>query len=224
MADLDPNGGFRTRLVARRRIAPVIVELRFAKPAGFRFIPGQFVRFHMDGYVRDYTLTVSPEAETLDVCIALVDGGRFSKRIGAAAIGDGFQLSGPHGHFVFQDGRHPAVFVATGTGIAPFVAYCRSGVRDALLLHGVRHPADLVYRELLQSHLRSYIPCITRPVDLPAGIRGAFAGRVTGYLETLLPSGIYDFYLCGRGAMIRDATALIDRRFGDSRLFIENYD
>ena len=52
-------------------------------------------------------------------------------------------------------------------------------------------------------------------------INGDYA---TGYLKSELAPGTYDFYLCGRRDMIRDATAVIDGRFGDSRLFIENYD
>ena len=224
MGQLNRPGRFSTRVSVLQRIAPAIVALRLEKPPGFTFIPGQFVRFHVDGTVRDYTLTSASDAQTLDLCIALVDGGRFSETIGNTSVGDRFELSGPHGHFTFRENGSPAVFVATGTGIAPFVAYCRSGVRDALLLHGVRQPADLIYRDLLQGSLRSYIPCISRPCDLPSTLRGAVAGRVTRYLETLLPVGRYDFYLCGRSGMVRDVTAVVDRKFPDSRLFIEAYD
>lgn len=223
MGKLTEDAGFSVRLMSRHQLAPGIVELKLSRPDGFSFIPGQFVRIHMPGYERDYSLISATEAGTLDLCIRLVDGGRFSDHIRRAVAGDAFHLSGPHGHFVFQDSGHPAVLVATGTGIAPFVAFCRAGLRDALLLHGVRQPADLVYRELLSSGLRSYIPCISQACDV-SGLNAAVAGRVTRYLEALLPAGVYDFYLCGRRGMIRDVTALIDRRFGDSRLFIETYD
>jgi ferredoxin-NADP reductase len=133
-------------------------------------------------------------------------------------------LTGPHGHFVFQGPANPAVFVATGTGIAPFVAYCRSGVDSGLLLHGVGTADRLIYRDILRSTLGDYVPCISRYPDKRDRPANAFQGRVTDYLERQLKPGTYDFYLCGRGAMIRDVTALIDQRFGDSRLFIETYD
>jgi len=215
---------FSARLVGRHWLAPGIIEVRLSRPADVDFIPGQFLRFVMDDGERDYTMVSTPDGETLDFCIALVDGGRFSGHVLSANIGSSFQLTGPHGHFVFQGPTNPAVFVATGTGVAPFVAYCRSGVRDAALLHGVGAPDRLIYRDILQSALRDYVPCIGRPLSTMAGPGDGFAGRVTRYLAQHLAAGTYDFYLCGRRSMIRDATALIDEQFSDSRLFIEAYD
>ena len=215
---------FSARLVDRHCLAPGILELRLTRPEGVAFIPGQFLRFVMDGYERDYTIVSTPDAKTLDFCIAVVDGGRFSCDIQNADINAAFQLTGPHGHFVFQGPVNPAVFVATGTGVAPFVAFCRSGVGAGLLLHGVGTPDRLIYGEILQSGLGDYVPCISRPLEKMDRSINAFPGRVTHYLGQQLKPGIYDFYLCGRGAMIREVTALIDERFGDSRLFIETYD
>ncbi len=224
MERVDGAPRFRARLVDRHWLSSGILELRLTRPEGVTFIPGQFLRFAMHGYERDYTMVSAPDAETLDFCIAMVDGGRFSSDIQKADIHATFQLTGPHGHFVFQGPANPAVFVATGTGVAPFVAFCRSGVGAGLLLHGVGTLDRLIYRDILQSAWGGYVPCISRPFEKMALTDNAFAGRVTDYLARQLTPGIYDFYLCGRGAMIRDATALIDQQFVDSRLFIETYD
>jgi benzoate/toluate 1,2-dioxygenase reductase component len=221
---LTGGGCFTAHLMTRRWLAPGILELRLARPAGLTFVPGQFLRFVMDGYERDYTLVSSPEAATIDFCIALVDQGRFSRDILRADIGTAFQLCGPQGYFAFQGSANPAVFVATGTGVAPFVAFARSGVHDALLLHGVRAPGGLIYRSLLQSRLRGYVACISRPVEAVSDLAPTFSGRVTRYLNSELRPGVYDFYLCGRPAMIRDVTRVIDEKFSDSRLFVEAYD
>jgi len=215
---------FSASLVDRHWLAPGILELRLTRPAGVVFIPGQFMRFVMDGYERDYTMVSTPDAKTIDFCIAMVDGGRFSNDIQNAGIDTTFQLTGPHGHFVFQGSANPAVFVATGTGVAPFVAFCRSGVGAGCLLHGVGTPDRLIYRDVLQSELPDYVPCISRPFERRGHPDNAFAGRVTHFLAHRLKPGAYDFYLCGRGAMIRDVTVLIDAQFGNSRLFIETYD
>ena len=101
------------------------------RPPGFTFIAGQFVRFTVEDYQREYTMTSDPDAETLDFCIAVEDPGRFSGAIQAADSGAAFSFDGPLGHFVYQGPARPAVFIATGTGVAPFVAFCRSGVRGA---------------------------------------------------------------------------------------------
>jgi ferredoxin-NADP reductase len=217
-------GRFRATLVARQWLAPGILEVRLARPAGVDFLPGQFMRILKGDYQRSYSMVSKPDADTIDFCIALVERGRFSQAIRRAAIGDTFYLSGPHGHFVYQGPGNPEIYVATGTGIAPFVAFCRSGVSRGTLLHGVGTPDRLIYRSVLQSALPGYVPCLSRTPgrgDIP---EGAFAGRITHYLEQMLAPGTYDFYLCGWQAMIRDAVAIIDDRFDRSRLFVETYD
>ena len=225
MERIDKKNLFSAELMARRWLAPGILELRLSRPSHFRFIPGQFVRFAMDGYERDYTMVSAPDADTIDFCIAIVDKGRFSNDIKNADIGTAFQLSGPHGHFVFQGPVNPAIFVATGTGVAPFVAFCRDGGVDAAcLLHGVGTPERLIYRRVLQPALHRYVPCINRPFENHNDLDYPYAGRVTQYLEKQVKAGTYDFYICGRRTMIRDVTAVIDEQFGDSRLFIETYD
>ena len=223
MEGIGPDRRFKMALVARRWLAADILEVRIERPAELTFLPGQYVRFRMDGYQRDYTVVSHPDADTIDLCVALVEGGRFSTSIRQARPGDEFELSGPHGHFIYQGPVHPAVFVATGTGVAPFMAFCRAGVTDALLLHGVSTVERLVYRDFLQSRMRAYVACLSRP-DAACDGPAMFSGRVGRYLSDELPAGTYDFYLCGRRPMIREVTALIDVKFGDSRIFIENYD
>ena len=224
MENVNTQGRFSAVLRARRWLAPGILEFRLQRPTGFDFIPGQFVRFVLqEGYQREYTMISETDAETLAFCIAVEASGRFSQAIQAADIEAAFSFDGPLGHFVFQGPANPAVFVATGTGVAPFVAFFRSGVRGALLLHGVGTADRLIYRPVLQAGVQSYVACITGENTDGREDTDLFAGRVTGYLETRLAPGVYDFYLCGRRAMIRDATAIIDLRFEGSRLFIEAY-
>lgn len=224
MGRLSGKTDFSAVLADRRWLAPGILEFRLRCPDGFTFIPGQFLRFTVDGFQRDYTMVSRPEAQTVDFCIAVADGGRFSSAIQQARIGRRFQVSGPLGHFIYKRTANPAVFVATGTGVAPFVAFCRGGVERALLLHGVHHADGLIYRNVLAPAVQPYVACIGRPATIPEDGLEVYAGRVTDYLKSELAPGPYDFYLCGRRDMIRDATAVIDGRFVDSRLFIENYD
>ncbi len=211
-------------MVARNILALGICEVRFRRPPQLTFVPGQFMEFVVGDITRDYTMVSAPQDPTLDFCIGIVPGGRFSETIQRAIIGSRFQLFGPSGHFIFHRAKNPAVFVATGTGVAPFVAFCRSGVKEALLLHGAGSPDRLVYGETLRSGVSRYVPCISRLSEKERETIDCHPGRVTDFLEKELPVGAYDFYLCGRRDMIRDATAIIDRRFDGSRLFVEPYD
>jgi len=110
------------------------------------------------------------------------------------------------------------VFVATGTGIAPFVSMGLSGCNGFTLLHGIRNPDERYYADVFERTAGIYVPCISGP---GSPVPGAFPGRVTGYVAEDLPAGEYDFYLCGRTEMIRDVTRIVDRRFPASRVFIE---
>lgn len=224
MERVDNYSVFSSSLVAYHPVAPGILEVRIERPAGFTFLPGQFIRFYVDDVPRDYTIISAPHSQSIDFCIALVEGGRFSTLISRAMAGDTFKLSGPHGHFIYNRSANKSIFVATGVGVAPYVSFCRSGIKDAMLIHGVSTPDKLIYRRLLQPHLGTYIPCISQQFEKNEQLGEAYSGRVTDYLKTSLPQDTYDFYLCGQRNMIRDATALIDDNFEGSRLFIENFE
>lgn len=216
---------FTVRLVKRHWLAPGIVEFGCARPQGFTFTPGQFMRFEMPGYQRDYTMVSAPDAPTLDFCLKIRKNGRFSETIINFPMGHRFDVTGPLGYFTYHKSKNLGLFVATGTGISPFVAFCRSQIAKALLIHGVESADQLVYRPLLQGAVKSYIPCISKDIHHnSAKESNVFTGRVTDYLARELAPGNYDFYLCGNGKMIRDATALIDDRFESSRVYIENFD
>jgi NAD(P)H-flavin reductase len=124
---------------------------------------------------------------------------------------------------VFRTSDNTPVFVATGTGIAPFVAYQRSGVSGFILLHGVSNEQQMIYRTRLEVHSRRYVPCLGRASRNKTDGSGPFIGRVTDYVNHVLPPGEYDFYLCGRREMIYDVLTVIDDKFTTSRVYTERY-
>jgi ferredoxin-NADP reductase len=202
-------------------LTTLTLELRFKRPNDFSFLPGQKIRFIEPTFSRDYTLINGPIDEALAICVRLVPGGRFSPRLAAAAAEEVFRVEGPIGYFTMQPSRRPVVWVATGTGIAPFVAFARAGNRAHLLLHGVRQAVDLYYRDLFTGRVDEYRACISGQGEQLDS--ECFCGRVTDYLEQKLSASEYDFYLCGRSEMIAEAMGTIDRRFGNSSVFIETF-
>jgi len=209
-----------TSVVAGRRdLSPSAFELRLARPAGFTFRPGQHLRLFLEERERDYTLTSGPEDPDLAILVRRVAGGRVSSRLAAAETGVPLRFSGPHGRFLFSPSPRKPVFVATGTGIAPFVAMVRSGVRGGTVLHGVRHSEDLYYQDVLGAGAGGFVACVSGEGGLEGP--GLFPGRVTGFLKNRFSGGPYDFYLCGRQEMVRDVTRLVDERFSGSLVFTE---
>ncbi len=210
-----------TRILSRRFLAPEVFELELERPAGLRFRPGQRLRLQREGCERDYSIASSPVETELRLLIRLFPEGRMTPGLAAAAPGTVIEGSGPHGYFLFDAPGATPVFVASGTGIAPFRSMAASGAAGFVLLHGARTAAELFYREFLETRAARYLGCLTRQgPPLPSGTR---AGRVTDALREDLASGAYDFYLCGRGEMIRDALQVIDARFPAARVFTEPF-
>jgi benzoate/toluate 1,2-dioxygenase reductase component len=210
-----------TQLLHRHWLSLTTFELELSRPRSFEFLPGQRIRLFYEGTERDYSLISTRDDPTLGLCVHRVDGGRLSSLLATAEMGIRFQISGPHGYFTLRSSRRPAVFVATGVGVAPFVSIVRSGMTSSTLLHGVRTPAELYYESLFRGVVQHYVPCLSIPPPETQLPHNTFRGRVTEYLRNHLQPGRYDFYLCGRSEMVRDVTLLVDELFSGSMAYTE---
>jgi benzoate/toluate 1,2-dioxygenase reductase component len=212
---------YRSILLETRWLTARTFEVRMSRPEGFSFRAGQHIRLRCRGLERDYSVTTGTQDPDLALCIRWVPRGALTPYIAGLGSGSELVFTGPHGHFIFRPSDRPAVFVATGTGIAPFVAMARSGVKEFLLLHGVRESVELYYEDLFRSVATGVVPCLTGcgPEDNP--LADGFCGRVTAYVESQLARRTYDFYLCGREEMIRDVTLLVDEAFPGSKVYSE---
>jgi hypothetical protein len=161
-AGTAPGATHTLTVKALRWLSEKTFEIRFERPDRFAYLPGQKIGFVDGSRRRDYTLLGPAEADELALCVRLVVGGRFSPKLARADRGERFQVTAPFGYFTFKASARPAVFVAAGTGIAPFVAYARAGVRGFDLLHGVRSPMELYYRETLSAAARRYAGSVRR--------------------------------------------------------------
>jgi ferredoxin-NADP reductase len=218
MKPTNPDKLYATKLLERRWLSKKAFEIILARPLEFNFLPGQRIQLFHSNIDRDYSLISAPSDEHLALCIRNVEGGAMSSILSTVDIGQQLKFSGPHGYFVFHASRRPPIFVATGTGIAPFCSMARSGVTGFTLLHGVDNSEELYYASDIQKPAKQYIACLSGD---PVIKTGYFRGRATAYIQKKLPGGAYDFYLCGRRGMIRDVTLLVDERFAGSHIYTE---
>lgn len=230
MADVTTLSSGRTdlplipgELLGRRWLSRTAFELELGSPVPFKFLPGQRIQLVLGEAQRDYSLVSSPADETIRLCVRRVEGGIVSSSLADMEPGTRLHFTGPFGYFIFRTTERPAVFVATGTGVAPFVSMSRAGTRGFLLLHGVRWAEDLFYESDLRRSAGGYVPCVSGGKGEELLPPDALAGRVTQYLADRLPKGLYDFYVCGRGDMIRDVTRIVDERFTGSLLYAETF-
>jgi len=171
---------------------------------------------HMD---RQYSIASGETDEALRVLYKLIPDGALTPKLAALQPGDPIEFTGPFGSFVLRDIKRPITFIATGTGIAPAISFCRTHPNlNMSLLHGVRDPQDLYERVLLEQQ-SNYHPCISGDSDA-----GHFQGRVTNKLDELDLDPNAHYYLCGSNPMILEARKkLLDRNISEAHIFSEAY-
>jgi NAD(P)H-flavin reductase len=214
-------GGNRhtSRVLHRQWLTRDTFSLTVERPPDFHFRAGQRIRLLTAGKTRDYSLIPADRHDQLTLLIRSVADGVVSSHLGRCPLGTAFDFTGPSGHFIHRPSSRSAIWIATGTGIAPFVAMCRTGIQGFVLLHGVRTVDDLYFRENIEPAATRYIPCLTSRTASPPP--EAFPGRVTQYVQNHLPEGEYDFYLAGRREMIAETMDIVDQRFPASRVYSE---
>ena len=241
------SASFDLILRKRERLSPSVSRFTFerADGAALPHAAGQFLQLTFDdgqgGQVRrSYSLAGVADGAgpaPIELVIADVPGGIGSTALNALAIGAVVPANGPLGRFTLQPNDAPArhVFLATGTGVAPFramlaqlLAALEEGRVQVVLLQGARTHADLLFaREFLALAERcagfQYIPCRSR--DDASNLPQARTGYVQDQLAGLSLDPATDLaWLCGNPGMV-DAgfAALRAAGFGMARLRREKY-
>ena len=97
--------------------------------------------------------------ERFDIVLNRVEEGFMSNWLCDIEVGTLVTFHGPHGLFVMREPKHDAVFIATGTGIAPFRSMVQwlfaepERNQDRQHLAGFRNPLRAWY--LLQGRVRA---------------------------------------------------------------------
>ncbi len=218
-ATREPRPLHLRRVVALREVAPEVFLLTVSREGAFA--PGQTVALGADaaGLSRYYSVASGVDDPLMDVLFDLVADGALTPRLARLGPGDPLFVSDPFGSFVDCDG--PTVWIATGTGVAPFASMVRSlaarrgarGLEGKTLVQGSRSPDGLCFRELFASRLGSrYVPCCSG--EAPNGDHQApvFRGRVTRWLAAhdLDPASRY--MLCGSAEMVVEAREVLMSR------------
>lgn len=221
-----PSGKANAVLTARQRITDSIFRLEFELDRELpAFAPGQFARMRVAEFEwRDYSIAAL-DGRRITFLISTRTGGLGSRFAAEAAVGAETVIEGPMGHFTLCDSVRRPVFVATGTGIVPFLPMFQKLARvgrldQATLYFGCRTRAEdiTMQAEVLPGEMILCLSKATRGAEPEA-----FPGRVTEALATcdIDPEGS-DFYLCGSAAMVADAGAVLVRR-GARHVYNELY-
>jgi len=189
------------------------VELRLDVHDRIDHLPGQHYVVRLtaeDGYTaqRSYSVASAPSDPLVELLIERLDDGEVSTYLAdVVEPGDELEVRGPIGGWFVWDGGTPALLVAGGFGVVPFIAMLRHardlGRADLLRIAvSARTMAALPYAEELVA--AGALVVLTREAN---GIRPA--GRLTaGELVPLWEPG-QTAYVCGSPSFAESASRIL---------------
>lgn len=210
-------------LIEQRRLSPSVIGLTLRTTDGARFVyqAGQWVDLWLSingiAHKRAYSIANAPgmpAPDVIELAVTRVENGVMSNALDGLALTTQMEVDGPHGFFT-RDPAHAenaAVFVGTGTGLAPLRAMLQEATLQAegpplVLLFGCRTRDDILWRDEIASwqarcpRLRVEVT-LSRPDPAWTGWRG----YVQTHLAELIPGlGRPQVYICGLSHMVQDA-------------------
>lgn len=185
----------------------------------FGFVAGQWLSFKQikpDGeeLTRAYSIASPPgEDARFSLCLNRVQDGFMSNFLCEMKEGDEIRCQGPFGDFILHPPMRDTIFIATGTGIAPFRSMLHWLLADESrhqgkrlwLLFGNRYEKDIYYHDQLQrlAGQRSnfhYWPTLSRGAAEWQGLRGYVQEHVPGIAQG---RSDIDAYICGLDKMVK---------------------
>lgn len=176
---------------------------------GLEFKAGQYVSvsFEDDPHSRRYAFYSGENDDTLEFLIREVAGGYLTPQLKKITIGDTVDIDRPMGKFLFDENHMDSkvVFVATGTGIAPFRSMIRTYPNiDYTIVHGIRYGTETYGKDEYPTN--RYISCTSQDG------KGDYHGRVTDYIQNTDFQQNTHFYLCGSSTMVSDVLDILKKK------------
>jgi ferredoxin-NADP reductase len=215
----------------------------------FGFVAGQWLSFKTnkaDGeeIVRAYSIASPPDGDnSFALCLNRVQDGFMSNFLCDMKEGDEIGCHGPFGDFILRPPMRDTVFIATGTGIAPFRSmlrwllnsspdsapdgHARHQGKQLYLIFGNRTEEDIYYHDeflrLAGEHANfHYLPTLSRGGPDWQGLRGYVQEHVPAIAQ-----GRTDMHahICGLDKMVKANRDLLKSLNWDRKsILYEKYD
>lgn len=240
---MSPFQTFVARLVCSTSLSAQTKHLDFEVSGvpRFGFVAGQWMSFKTnkpDGeeITRAYSIASPPgDDNRFALCLNRVQDGYMSNFLCDMKEGEEITCQGPFGDFILRPPLRDTVFIATGTGVAPFRSMLHWLLADPVrhqekqlwLLFGNRTKEDIYYDEEFQKLAGQhsnfhYLPTLSRGTPEWQGLRG--------YVQQHVPqivTGRADMhgYICGLDKMVKANRELLKSLGWDRKAILyEKYD
>jgi benzoate/toluate 1,2-dioxygenase reductase component len=203
---------FQAHIRSVEKVSDTTIAFSLEGAGALSFLPGQYVNVLVPGtdQRRSYSFSSPPGAESQSFLVRDIQPGLMSTFLREKATqGTPMEFAGPSGSFYLREIRRPLLFLAGGTGLAPFlsmlgrIAGIGSDEYPIHMVYGVTNDADLVGIDQLQAFAAripgfSFTTCVA--AEASAHPR---KGYVTAHIEPeTLNGGDIDVYLCGPPLMV----------------------
>lgn len=216
-----------TTFLRREEVARGTAAFHIGKPAGFRHKPGQALDVILPGagvgkaqeLRHTFSIVSAPHEPEIEFATRLRDS-EYKRALGALQPGAALSIEGPSGSMTLHsDGTRPAVFIAGGIGITPFMSMLRHAAHERaarifILLFSNRTPDDAAFLAELRDFERllpsfRLIPTMTN-VNPAAwhGPAGKIDARLLGDIARPLRSPVY--YVTGPPGMVGAMRGLLE--------------
>ncbi len=173
----------------------------------FDFVAGQVIALSLDAEKdpRLYSIASGSQSNEIGILFDIHPDGELTPPLSQLEVGQKALMSMPFGKFIW-DGE-PAMWIATGTGIAPFLSMIQSQENSNItLLHGAKRQEQFYFQTLFEDKMgTNYLRFCTTESG-----KGLIEGRLTTYLanhDTLRKD--IKYYLCGNSQMVVDVRQLL---------------
>jgi CDP-4-dehydro-6-deoxyglucose reductase, E3 len=225
---------FTVRLTRARPLSPSVRELGFERADGapVHFAPGQWLNLFAElgpgTTKRSYSIASPPRGDaSFELAVTRVEGGAMSEHLHALELGSELRAIGPQGLFRREAAsERPALFVGTGTGLAPLrsmylAALAHGSAPRFVVLLGVRHEDDILYREELEGLERTHpgfraVVTLSKPPSSWSG-RVGWVQEHVGSAWSLLGDPEAEAYVCGLDRMVKSVRGLLRETLGLDR-------
>lgn len=189
--------------------AAIVLELDVGANAPV-FLAGQYVNIDVpgSGQHRSYSFSSAPGESRVSFLIKKIPGGVMSTWLDAAQAGTPLDLTGPLGSFYLRKVERPLLFLAGGTGLAPFLSMlevlARTHAQQKVhLIYGATRDLDLVLVQAIDAYTAKLPNFSYSTVIADAASNHPRKGWVTQHIPAdALDDGNVDVYLCGPPPMV----------------------
>lgn len=208
-----------------------IRQIRFLTDSAFvirfdrgnmQFKAGQHIIVGLKGMLnqREYSIYSGEKDDYLEILVREVIDGNVSVQLKHCKPGQMLSVNGPFGSFGpegFDIYKRKLVFIASGTGIAPFHSMVRSyDGMDYTLIHGVRFKNEAYEKDSYDRN--RYFLCTSKEKN------DVFKGRITRFLPGFHTDPDMLFLVCGNSSMIYEAYHILrDKGIPDENIISEVY-